>query len=104
MKLTESKLASLKIFMSKDRWKGDTGERMNDITKTKEGLVKAGENFLLKLNGAKLAETLDDQRYLMYNIIIKSSSLSASFKLETLPPTSAAAKYHFYSVYHAVQQ
>jgi len=61
--------------------------------------------FLLKLYGAARSKTLDKLRYLMYYRSVHRTSLTSStFKLESLPPTSAAAKFHSYRAYLAVQQ
>ena len=73
-------------------------------TSTHDDVAQNGEDFLLQLYGGGDAKTLDQKRYIMYKRSISKSSLSSVFKLETLPPTSAAAKYHSYRVYHTVQQ
>lgn len=68
-------------------------------------IASAGEQFMLKLYGAKTTESLDQYRYVMYlQKLSKKSLASASFQLESLPPTSAAAKFHAYRAYHTVQQ
>ncbi len=61
-----------------------------------EEVAQVGEQFLLKLYGATRATTLDKHRYILYNRTLSRSSLSTPFKLETLPPTSAAARFHSY--------
>ena len=71
----------------------------------KQDYVSAsGETFLLKLYGAKTAMTLDRQRYVSYKQKLKNAKITSAFLLETLPPTSTAAKQHSFRVYHAVQQ
>src|SRR6218665_393494 len=56
---------------------------------SKEDVTRAGEEFLLKFYGARrpTVQTLDKHRYSCYNRSIRRSSLSSSFKLESLPPT-----------------
>ena len=71
---------------------------------SKVNVAHAGEQFLLKLYGARMVDTLDRYRYTCYNRSISRSSLSSSFKLESLPPTSAAAAQHSFRTYHTVQQ
>ena len=48
--------------------------------------------------------SINKLRHLRYNKVIGSSSLSTSFRLESLPPTSSALRQHSHRVYHAVQQ
>jgi len=55
---------------------------------SKEDVTRAGEEFLLKLYGARTVQTLDKHRYTCYNRSIRRSSLSSSFKLESLPSWS----------------
>src|SRR6218665_3217659 len=70
----------------------------------KEDVTRAGEEFLLKLYGARTVQTLDKHRYTCYNRSIRRSSLSSSFKLESLPPTSAAARQPSLRTYLTVLQ
>lgn len=71
---------------------------------THDEVEKAGEGFILKLYGASSFESLDDYRHIAYKRAIGRSSLSSSFQLESLPPTSAAAKQHSYRAYLTVQE
>jgi len=71
---------------------------------SKDSISMAGEKFLLKLYGARSVATLDKYRYTCYNRSIGRSSLTSSFKLESLPPTSAAARQHSFRTYLTVQQ
>ena len=59
-----------------------------------DSIAHAGEQFLLKLFGARMVDTLDKYGYTCYNRSISRSSLSSSFKPESLPPTSATAAQH----------
>ncbi|MES9880176.1 MAG: hypothetical protein ABW185_04765 [Sedimenticola sp.] len=65
-------------------------------------VARVGESFLLKLYNAKQSVSLDKLRYVRY--MQKVSKTSSSFKLESLPPTTAAAKYHTYRTYFAIQE
>ena len=67
-------------------------------------VASAGELFMLRLYGADRSQSLDNLRYIMYNRMIRKSSLSSGFKLEVLPPTCAAAKFHSYRAFHTIQQ
>ena len=71
---------------------------------TPEDIANIGERFLLKLYGAIRSTSLDTLRYTLYTRSVRRSSLSSGFKLESLPPTVAAAKFHSYRAYLAVQQ
>ena len=71
---------------------------------TPEDIANGGERFFIKLYGAIRSITLDKLRYILYTRSISRSSLSSGLKLESLPPTIAAAKFHPYRSYLAVQQ
>ena len=62
------------------------------------------EMCLLKLYGSVRSTSLDKLCYILYTRSVSRSSLSSGFKLESLPPTVAAAKFHSYRAYLAVQQ
>ena len=51
---------------------------------------------MLKLYGAIRSTSLDKCCYILYTRSVSRSSLSSGFKLESLPPTAAAAKFHSY--------
>ena len=70
---------------------------------THDEVSRAGEIFLRRLYGAKDGETsLDNLRYILY--MRKMSKQSCNFRLQCLPLTSAAAKYHSYRAYFAIQE
>ncbi|KAK7111484.1 hypothetical protein V1264_011106 [Littorina saxatilis] len=70
--------------------------------RTKEVIVAAGERALIHLyNGCK-GESLDILRYKRF--CEKVATCSASVDVQSLPPTSAAAKYHSLRVYLQVQE
>ena len=77
---------------------------------THDKIARAGEMFLLKLYNAKeTCVSLDNLLFSSYMQMMKKtkkrkSSSIASFKLESLPPTTAAAKYHANRAYFAVQE
>ena len=60
-----------------------------------EDMTNVGVRFLQKLYGAFRSTSLDKLRYTLYTRSVSRSSLSSGFKLESLPPTSAAAKFPF---------
>ena len=71
---------------------------------TPQQVQEAGESFLLKLYGASSCASLDKFRYIAYKKAITRTSLSSSFQLASLPPTSAAAKQHSFRTYLTVQE
>ena len=56
-----------------------------------EGITHVGVRFVLKLYRAVISTSLDKLRYILYTRSVSRSSLSAGLKLESLPPTAAAA-------------
>ena len=82
-------------------------DMLDTFTKTQsthEEVTRAGEQFLLKVYGANNCRSLDEFRCIAYKRAIAKSSLSSSFELASLPPTSASAMYHFYRTYLIVQE
>ena len=71
---------------------------------THQQVQEAGESFLLKLYGASSYVSLDEFRYITYNNAISKMSLSSTFQLATVPPTSAAIKQHAFRTYLTVQE
>ena len=71
----------------------------------KEEIQKAGEKIIILLYGfqSESITSLDKLRHIIYKRNMKRTRLSSSFKLESLPPTSAAAKQHSFRVYHTTQ-
>ena len=69
-----------------------------------EDLTNVEVRFLLKLSGAVRSTSLDRFRYILYTRSVSRSSLSSGFKLESLPPSAASAKFPSYRAYIAVQQ
>ena len=69
-----------------------------------DDIARAVEHFALQMYGAKVSCSVHKLRNLTYFKAIGNSNLSTSFKLECLPPTSAALRQHSYRTYHAVQQ
>ena len=69
-----------------------------------QDIARGGERFLLILNGARQVNSIDKFRHVSYARNIGKCKLTSSFKLECLPPTSAAAKYHNYRSFHTIQQ
>ena len=79
-------------------------DKFLNINSTPSDIEEAGEWLILKLYGAVRCESLDRLRYIKQARIAGQSSLSKTFNLASLPPTSGAAKYHSHRTYHAVQQ
>ena len=71
---------------------------------TSEDIANVEEKFLLKLYGVVRSTSLDKLRYILYTRSVSRSSLSSGFKLESLLPTAAAAKFHSYRAYLAEKQ
>ena len=61
---------------------------------TPEDIAYVGERFLLKLYGAVRSTSLDKLRYILNTQSVSPSYLSPGFTLESLPPTTAPAKFH----------
>ena len=85
------------------------GREWDDLTvfqrndSSHDEVARIGEQFLLKMYSASNAcHSLDKLRYVLY--MQKVSKMSATFKIQSLPPTSSAAKYHSYRAYFAVQE
>ena len=78
----------------------DSLSTLTEPRSTPEDIANVGERFLLSC-----MEPSDRHRWT--NFVTRSvsrSSLSSGFKLESLPRTVAAAKFHSYRAYLAVQQ
>ena len=69
-----------------------------------EDITNVRVRFLLKFYGAVISTSLDKLRYILYTRSVSRLSLSSGFKLESSPPTAAAAKFHSYRAYIAEQQ
>ncbi|KAG1683053.1 Segment polarity protein dishevelled DVL-3 [Nymphon striatum] len=71
---------------------------------THDKVKRAGETFVLKRHGASNFESLDKYSHIAYKMAIGRSSLSSSFQLASLPPTSAAEKQHACHTHIPVQE
>ena len=67
-----------------------------------EGVTAAGEQALVSIYNGKPGEILDSLRYKRF--CEKVATNTSHVKTQTLPPTSAAVKYHSLRVYLQVQQ
>ena len=77
-------------------------EVFNNNLATSEEIAVAGEAALVSLySGSKKRDTLDQLR--VQKFFQKVGSSSSCVQPQTLPPTSAAARYFSYRVYHQVQ-
>ena len=90
----------LKNLASYNRFQDQSAVFMKEDA-THEEVAKAGEKALISIYKGKNTDTLDNLRYQKF--ITKSAKSKNIVQVRTLPPTSAAAKYHFYRVYHQIQ-
>ena len=60
--------------------------------------------YCLAFYGGQRLATLDDREYRYYNRNIAIKSMGATFTLAAFPPTSAAARQHYWWTYLQVQQ
>ncbi|KAK3931373.1 Glycerophosphodiester phosphodiesterase [Frankliniella fusca] len=67
-------------------------------------VAAAGEKILLTLYGCKDQPNLNKARYFLYLRIIARQSVRATFKLESLPPTTAGARQHSLRTYFQIQE
>jgi len=79
-------------------------DTFTDSGSTHDEVKRAAAAFILKLYGASSFETLDDYRHIAYKRAIGRITLSSTFLLESLLPTSAATKQHSYCTYLTVQE
>jgi hypothetical protein len=86
----------------KEKQLQNAAKTFNQANPSSEEIIKSGEKALLILYDSKMEEHLDQLRYVRFcQKIAKGKSFVHP---ESLPPTSAAAKYHSMRVYHQVQQ
>ena len=81
----------------------------NHTNADKSEISAAGETFIMTLYGEKTnekssAKSLDELRYYEYQKVTARKSLQSTFELESLPPTSDAARQHSFRVYAQVQE
>lgn len=74
----------------------------NSDSASTHDVVEAGEKALILVYNGKLTDTLDSLRYKRF--CEKVASKTSHVKPQSLPPTSAAAKYHSLRVYFQVQE
>ena len=93
-------------MVEKETAEWDCLNAFKDRDSNQSDIEHTWESFLLRLYGASSSVVILDQlRYLQYLRSVQRASLSSpSFKLESIPPTSSAAKFHSYRAYHTVQQ
>ena len=77
-----------------------SAEVFNSQESTKEEIEKAGDKAVVHLYGGNEQDTLDTLRHKKFNE--KVASRSSFIEPQSLPPTSAAAKYHSYRVFYQV--
>ena len=92
-------------LLNSDKYECSSLEVFKKDNSSHDQIKSAGEQLMLKLYGATKSNTLDKYRHVLYKQKVSRKSLSSDgFQLEGLPPTSAAAKFHSYRTYHAVQE
>ena len=69
---------------------------------TKDEIISAGENAIVCLYNGQQGDSLDEVR--LRTFYKKTASKKSAVQPETLPPTSAAAKYHSLRVFLQIQQ
>ena len=80
----------------------DQASVFNSVETSVEEIAKAGENALVCLYNGKPHEKLDELRYRKY--CEKLASKKAQVQPQSLPPTSAALRYHSMRVYLQIRQ
>ena len=80
----------------------DLAEAFNSPSATAEEISTAGEQVLVTIYNSKPGETLDFVRYKRF--CEKVARNTSHIQPQTLPPTSAAAKFHSLHIYFQVQQ
>lgn len=98
----KGKVKALDIISSHEDW--SILRVFTQPDSTHEDIQAAGESFILRLYGGFGVQSLNKLRHILYNRSLGKAAISSAFNIETLPPTSAAAKYHSYRTYHTVQQ
>ena len=69
---------------------------------SKQNVIEAGERALLKIYGLQHCASLDKARILKFKE--KTAAARAYVEPQTLPPTSASAKFHSLRVFYQVHQ
>ena len=92
---------SLKKFFASQHFR-DQAQVFNNTSASKEDVVAAGEKALVCVYNGKSDEGLDSLRYRRY--CEKVATNTSQVQPQSLPPTSAAARYHSLRVYIQVQQ
>lgn len=91
-----TKIVKIKSFM-------DYAEVFNNANSLKEDIVIAGENAIGAMYGGKTTDTLDELRYRCFSTKVANKNMLQAVQAQSLPPTSAAAKFHNFRVYYQVQ-
>lgn len=78
-------------------------EVFNNANSLKEDIITAGENAIGAMYGGKTSDTLDELRYRCFSTKVANKNMVQAVQAQSLPPTSAAAKFHNLRVYYQVQ-
>ena len=89
------KYASSKVFQ-------DSSKVFNRADVSVEQIAEAGERALVVIYGGKITDNLNSLRYKKF--CEKTASKSSHILSQSLPPTTASARYHSLRVYLQVQQ
>ena len=100
----QGKVKALKLAQKQDANLCSHVDVFSLHSSTREDIITAGEQLLHVLYGAGQFATLNKSRYVAYRRSVAKASVSSSFKMASLPPTSAAAQQHSYRVYLQVHQ
>ena len=92
---------ALKKFREGSRF-GELAKVFDSQSASKEDISAAGEEVLIILYNGKFERSIDLLRYKRY--CDKVASSTSHVQPQTLPPTSAAAKYHSFRVYYQIQE
>ena len=95
------KSASLKKFRSSKQFQ-ELAKVFNRESANEREISNAGEQALVLLYNGKTSDSLDSLRYKHFHEKVATNNLHIHPK--TLPPTSAAAKYHSLRVYFQVNE
>ena len=87
---------SLKKFFASQHFR-DQAQVFNNTSASKEDVVAVGEKALVCVYNGKSDEGLDSLRYRRY--CEKVATNTSQVQPQSLPPTSAAARYHSLHVY-----
>ena len=93
------KLKFVKL-LEKDSYLQNSVSVFKDPSADRTKIAEAGVQFIKKLYGYSITESLGDIRYQCFAKFLNKGS----FSLASLPPTETAAKFHSFRTFHQVQK